>query len=312
MNFGATIRQLLLSGSKRYSDITISKTEIWDGSSESPTAETLILVPLSLRSIKSENGANLWDWLLKLTPTMRILTKFPTKEALFWDGWKRHASVYIDPDISTRIATNIQWVFRNRNRAGGDTGSISNVAISKTPDRVESEQIPTGNDYHIGVTARLTAGDILTVNQDFINGVECLRPIMVEWINSFGAYEQHLFQLNQNFTITSRDGVIHNLGINDDLDNVIKSIGRMTDGYQQAITLQADQLTRGQLIALSEIKHSTKIRVFLSKDGSEYIEAVVFAGYGDDFNSKGTFFEFFLSLQLPDNFNLFDHLQYTL
>jgi hypothetical protein len=105
---------------------------------------------------------------------------------------------------------------------------------------------------------------------------------------------------------------LYNLPFNDDIENITETKGRLTDGFTQTITLQAAELTRGQVQALNEIKYSREVRLFLKKDGTEYVNVAVYAGYGDDISTKAQKHEFYLSIVLPDNFDLFDNLTYEL
>ena len=319
INLGKAVKDLLLQNNLKYSDITMSRLEVWDASAESPTAETEILTTLSIRQILQTHGANLWSHLMQ-TGTYEgiIYTRFPDDFNKLWSGWKRTASVLIDPLASGRLTgSTVSWITRDLNQNKIFQAAINSVAITLTTAKIEEYDFNGGADFGSDYYTQLYViaippSNTVTNSILYRNLEECRKPIMIEWLNSYGAYDQWLFELNQVFDNEAKEGIIYDIGINDDIENISANKGRNPDGFSQKITLQADQLTKGQIRALNEIKFSTEVRIFLSKDGTSYVNAVVSAGYSDTFESKGTFFEYFLSLQLPDNFDLFDHLEYTL
>jgi hypothetical protein len=314
IELGRTIRQLIRNEGEREEQITISTQEIWDGGSNSASAETQIMVTDSIRGIKASNGANLWDYLLQSPAPGKLLTKFPNEELIIWDGWRRLINTILDPDISTRFPTNnIEWNFRNYDENKANISLIQTNTISKTPFRIAGRVVPVGTSYYTGGWVREDITNI-QISEIYLFEIrdECRKPIMIEWVNSLGAFEQHLFSYDQTVTTRAKDGVLYNLPFNDDIENITETKGRLTDGFTQTITLQAAELTRGQVQALNEIKYSREVRLFLKKDGTEYVNVAVYAGYGDDISTKAQKHEFYLSIVLPDNFDLFDNLTYEL
>jgi hypothetical protein len=304
INLGDSIRELMLINNITYTDLTMSRLEIWDGSSESPTAETGLLITLSLRQILDEYGANLWNHIMK-TGTYEgiVLTKFPDNENRLWSGWKRTASVLIDPGASGRFSgSTVSIVTNNANENRIYTSSINVHPITLTAAKIFEYDFGGGADFGTDYYTQLYAiaippSDSTTQKIYYENRTECPSPIMIEWINSFGAWEQWLFELNQVFDTDAEPGVIYEPGINDYIENIKGIKKRITGRFTQRVQLSAGNLTLGQLRALTEIKYSPEVRMFLEKDGSEYIEVIVYANYSEQYGTKGQIFEFSLSLE---------------
>ncbi len=139
---------------------------------------------------------------------------------------------------------------------------------------------------------------------------ECPNPIMLEWINEDGAYEQFMFSYNQAISNEAEQGIIYETPVVDELENTTQTINRTTSENIQSMTLQAEHLTLDQMNALHDIKRSDSVRVWLKKDGSKFVYVIVDGGYKTTYESRHRLSNFFLNIRFPDGFNFFEIKEY--
>ena len=127
---------------------------------------------------------------------------------------------------------------------------------------------------------------------------------MVSWLNGFGGEEQFLFQHQQNFRVDAGRGTIFDTVVSWDLSNENRRTkGRIDVNPVQQILLRAEQLTIDQLTALTEIKLSDFVFIYLTKDGTEQMPVVVAVDFVTEHLTDGGFFDFTVLLELPDGVN---------
>ena len=129
---------------------------------------------------------------------------------------------------------------------------------------------------------------------------------MIEWLNSLGAYEQHLFTYDQEFNDNVLEGVEYQRPLVDLLETDPKIIGREEGKLSQTMQVGAENITLDQLQALREIKSSSEVRVFLEKDGSKYVYVSVKGLLDTIYSTKESLHSIFIELRFPDNFNFFE------
>jgi hypothetical protein len=82
--------------------------------------------------------------------------------------------------------------------------------------------------------------------------------------------------------------------------------------WVQEIICQTDSLSNTDLLAINEIKRSTSVRVLLTRDGSRFVQVVASNNLSDIYSTDNANNGFALQLQMPNNFNLFEAVDYTL
>jgi len=125
---------------------------------------------------------------------------------------------------------------------------------------------------------------------------------MIDWISSLGGVEQHLFEGSQQIQVVSDAGIVAERPITSDIEHVTRTKQRFASTFRQRITLRAKHLTLDQLQALQEIKQTESLRVYLSKDGTHFIDGIVVTTFTTDYNNGNTLHEFVVIVELPDGF----------
>lgn len=255
----------------------------------------------------------MWDYLLEDSDT-KFLTKF--QNPVLWAGWKREVGYVVDSDFdSSRKADDPHSLFRylDQNRvfiSNSDSATRSpNAGLYSLP--LEVAAIPaTAFFIDAKIVDDSTKALIWTETLQFQILTECKNPIMLEWLNTLGHYEQHLFEMEQDFNDAVEEGEEWERPINDDISTVNNTIGRTTGNLRQIITMADQDITRDQLQALREIKHSRDVRLFLAKDGSSYVNVSINDMFATPFSSDNNIHELQISIKLPKDFNFFDSKLY--
>jgi len=316
IDLGGIVENILVDNMETYAYLNVSYEEVWDGGSNIRQFFDRTLATLAERQILSFLGSNLWEMMLKLNtppdyPVGKLLTKFETKELSRWIGWKRTASCLVDPDITTRIPNNPQWVFNNIDINGDYQGFISTSQITDTTPRIDSHILPAGTNYYTEVYLRdFVSQEDLSERMLYKNADECYNPIMIEWLNEDGASEQWLFTLDQVILDTVENGLVYERPITQDLEIVSRTKYRKVDKWVQRMTLFANNLTQDQVDALHDMKRSDFMQVWLNKEGTEYVGVIVVEDYSDSFKTKNTLHEFSITIEFPDNFDFFNAKKY--
>lgn len=288
-------------------------TEVWDGSSESPTVTADLLAILGNKQILKTGGALMYEYLCDTGTPGKHLTRFETP--IRWLGWRRRYSYIHDPGLAAREAADTLIKTNTKvadiNRVIG--ASIGSASLPFTEIGIKSPGINTANTsafLALETTAEASSSSTVLDTIFFETRDECLQPIMVEWLSSLGAYEQHLFSINQDFVNEGGESENVNSPVIGNIDVFKGGKSRITGPTFQTLTMSSERMTRNQMRALSEIKNSEVVRVYLSKDGTKYVNTRVIGNTGTPFNSRYDVHTFTLELEFPDGFDFFEGKTY--
>jgi len=134
----------------------------------------------------------------------------------------------------------------------------------------------------------------------------------VEYLNSLGAYEQYIFDIKQEVQVASSTGIASSRAVNEDYASARVTNIRVANDWVQQLICQTDQLSNTDLLAINEIKRSTSVRVLLTRDGSQFVQVVASNNLSDMYSTDNANNGFSLQLQMPNNFNVFEAIDYTL
>ena len=318
MDLGRIIEPILVERGESYSYMDISYQEVWDGGSQIKQFFTKTLVTLAERQILSFLGSNLWEMMLKPSSLPdydvgKLLTKFESKEIKRWVGWKRTISCLQDPDLATRAGEQLTWFFRDYDRnALSPIGTGTNIGITESDIEINEVELPASQGgYYTLAYVRNTIGDTDYSERFFFeNCEECCEPIMLEWLNEDGAMEQYLFSLDQVIFDTVETGLSYERPITTDISTVMRTKFRQVDKWTQRMTMFENHLTRDQVDALHDIKRSDFVRVWLTKDGTEFVGVIVVEDFDDSFRSKDSLHEFSVIIEFPNGFDFYNAKKY--
>lgn len=274
----------------------------WEGGSTAPVITQEFMAVYAEKQLLSEGGSNMWEYLL--SPDALFLTTF--HNSTIWDGFIRTYSYVIDSNYTARtglseVTTTFNYYDINKNLVD----SITRVETDLTPRVVIKAIMPSATPY-VGVVI-----DGLTEEVLYERAPVCSNPIVVDWLNSKGGVDQHIFNFDQLFERDALDGLIWEDAITEDISQVRRTKSRTSATWSQQIILKAENLTITQLKALEEIKSSSSIRVWLNNDGREWIGVVASAKYRTTHNTQDKLHEFTLQLEMPNNFDLEQAINYT-
>jgi len=234
------------------------------------------------------------------------LTKFVN--GLVWLDWKRTTSYIIDTNYLTRTGFNS---FRfsttamniNKNPISGinqdEDIDISQRMVQITMDNpnVDGEKYLRTWLRNNALTSQVSESAFYLIKQ------ECDNPIMIEWRNGLGAYEQHLFILDTLFNRNVTEGVTAKKAVQQDIETVVGTEDRKPLFWFQEAILTDENLTPDVARALMEIKSSPQVRVYLTKDGSKFVGVIVNNLMASEINNNDTSIDFSLQIKFPDNFD---------
>jgi hypothetical protein len=139
---------------------------------------------------------------------------------------------------------------------------------------------------------------------------ECKNPIMVEWANNQGGYDQWLFNTENFFSDNINEGYIFEQGEIIDWSIDVESLNRYANKPNQRATLRAANLKQYEIRGLHTIKESKEVRVWLTKDGSKHARAIALASYATEYTLGKQGFQFTLTIQFPDHFDFLAAKEY--
>ena len=177
---------------------------------------------------------------------------------------------------------------------------LSTIPVNDDPERAEFVRVRVISNTGVQLSNAL----FYKVNNP------CPQPIMVQWENSLGVPEQHLFMINQEVNPQASEGLAYEIPNNQDIENVTGNKRRVFSEETQSMILLAESLTNNQIKALAEIKTSNKVEVYLDKEGSETVQVICREGLASPYDTKGTRQEFRLVIEFPDNYDFFEAKNY--
>jgi hypothetical protein len=136
------------------------------------------------------------------------------------------------------------------------------------------------------------------------------KPIAIEWLNSLGGFEQHVFGVTQTFQRDVEQGLIYERAVNQDIETLSLTKGRIPLTWVESFICEAEDLTLDQLEGLMELKQSPLTRVWLTADGTKWVNAVLSNNYTTAHDSDNKRFSVRFQFELPDNFDLDKSLEY--
>ena len=315
IDLGRIIEPILVDREVAYDYPTISYQEIYDGGSQTKQFFEKTLFTLGERQILSYLGANYWDVMLKEDtppdyPVGKLLTKFETKEIALWQGWKRTASCLVDPDLPTRIPGGVKWVFTEVDINGNAVAGSNSIPIIDTVPKIEETQLPVIVNASARFLNVVIREDVAQENVSEVSSYriedECYNPIMIEWLNEDGAWEQWLFTIDQSVKDDVETGLVYERPITKDIEAVKRTKFRHVDRWTQQITLFASNLTQDQIDALHDIKRSDFVQVWLNKEGTEYVGVIAIPPLTETFRTKSTLHDYTITIEFPDNFDFYN------
>ena len=302
---------LLIPDGQTWLNYKLTYRGVWDGGSDTPADSDFTLAIFSRRQILSQYGANLYNKSMKsIDKKAEFLSVF--EEPKIWNGWTQKASL-INPAFSIfdikEASLNINKAFIQEDLYKYTSQAVKNIfEHTIIADDIVSPSIP----HYFNLIAQEETTGVTKYSESITYKYEtpCRNPIMIEWVNSLGAWESWLFQYNQTFTNIAGDGLKYETPIVGTIESKTGNKGRAVFKDTQFITLKADQLTQNQLQGLHDIKRSYNVRVWLDRTGTNYVKAIVSGGYDTSFTSGKLAYEFSLNLELPDNFDFFTAKEY--
>lgn len=241
-----------------------------------------------------------------------LLTKF--KEPLLWRGWKRTAASLIDSDYVNRTGgATVGFTVRNNdiNKQPLDIASLD-TGTDTTP-RVFETILPEPSPAaaYFSIFGRGLNQPVQFTKELFYQVLEpCPFPVMIEWLNSLGTWEQHLFSINQELNLEASPGIIYETPVSTDLEEVHGNKGRINIETTQTMLLVAQGLSNRFLEALAEIKTSETVRAWLTQDGEEFVQVVTRVELGTPYQSRDDRGEFRLVIEFPQDFNFYEAKKY--
>lgn len=276
------------------------------GPVDTPTIIGPWLAVYAEKQLLSEGGSNMWDYILA-TPESKFLNKFLTRfqEGQIWDGFNRTYSYIIDSDYTARtglseVTTTFNYYDINKNLLS----SITRVETDLTPRVVIAYIIP-GYTPYVGVVI-----DGLTEEVLYKRAHACNNAIVIDWVNNKGGVDQFIFDIDQLYEVDSHEGLISELAMLEDISGVRRTKFRSAPTWTQQVILKAENLGLHQFKALQEIKSSISVRAWLNNNGQEWIGVICSSKYTTRNNSIDQLHEITLQMELPDNFDLQEAINY--
>lgn len=261
-------------------------------------------------------GINFNVWGLTIASNQlsgKLLTKFDNP--IIWRDWKRTVSFLMDSNYTSRTGlttARASGINTDINKDNIDTGGVNYTDDIKIND-IDLQDNPTllADASYKGIQVK-SGSSVNHLSNALFYKVEneCKNSIMVEWLNSLGGIDQHLFSVSNIFENEVDEGFVGERMISDNIENVPFTKFRSSFISTQRVTLIAEKITKDQLIALREIKKSQVIRVYLTKDGSEFIYVIAVNDFVTPYNNKGYLHDFSLTLEFPNNFDFEDAKKY--
>jgi hypothetical protein len=295
-------------------------TEVWTGSSEAYTQTATLQAILAQEQLLHQGGSAMWEYILResTTGTSGVTGELATKfeNPIKWIGWNRTTAAIIDSLFAARVGDpGYQWTWRELDI---NKGLVVGTVTDNQPDvipKVDIYQVPEPTMYPTTQFMRMSIrgdGGTKNISQNAFYKLEpeCDNPIMLDWINSAGAVEQWMFSYNQQVIERVGEGVVIERPIVQDIEFITNTKRRFPGPTVQRITMTTHGLRQDQLDALKEIKETQSLRVYLTKDGTEWIDAIVVSDFTVEYQTKNVRFDFTVIIEMPDDFNLFDALKY--
>ena len=285
--------------------------EAWTGFSPTfSTSANSYLAVYAQKQIYSSGGANLYNHVFNsATLTGTALTKWV--EPRIYSQFKR--TVGLLNNVTRQASMTVQYLTINKVFISNAlTKQITGQPIGVLNfDLVDYSAAFPSNAAYVRAAFADAGGQNLK-NVDYKIYPSCSQPIFIEYLNSLGAYEQYVFNLKQEVQVASSTGIESSRAINQDYATANVTNIRVANDWVQQLICQTDQLSNDDLLAISEIKRSTSVRVLLTRDGSKFVQVVATNNLSDIYSTDNANNGYSLQLQMPNNFNVFEAINYEL
>lgn len=275
---------------------------------------------LALRIAPSANNGtvNVDIYEIEVLPTQSESAKFLTRftNPVMWRGWNRTAAALVDSECATRTGFNNWRMYSNEadinKNVFGSTLNNGDSFFSFNPDvYVRAVNNPSEQAAYQRIAVREASPSIVATEYLFYEvRNECPNAIMLDWLNTAGGVDQWLFSVNQRVQYQVGEGVLAEAPINEDIEFITRTKQRFPGARRQQITCTAEQLTGDQLIALAELKQTESLRVYLTKDGTEFVDAVVVNDFATEFRTENVLHTYSVTIEFPDDFDFFSAKKY--
>jgi len=175
---------------------------------------------------------------------------------------------------------------------------------------IPSDEVAAGQFYTKIFMTGVDTTDIISETLYYEIRNECRNPIMLDWVAIGGGVDQHLFTISQAVELVSGEGVVVEKPISEDYATVVRTKRRFPSSAVQRITLVDEHLTNNQLTALAEMKQTSSLRVYLTKDGSEFVDAVVTDNFVTAYDTDNELYTFAVTIEFPDDYDFFAAKKY--
>ena len=286
--------------------------ESWTGQAPSFSPSSIYSAVYAQKQIYSSGGANLYNHGARLNSsgTGTALTKWSVPR--IYSQWKRTIGVLVDANLAGAVMT-VKYLNINKDflsTALTHTFGASPIGVLNLDLQNYAVSTPS-NAYWVRAEFTDSNGNVLQP-VDYKVTPSYSNPIFVEYLNSLGAYDQYIFDLKQEVQVASSTGIASSRAINQDYATANVTNIRVANDWVQQLICQTDQLSNGDLLAINEIKRSTSVRVLLTRDGSKFVQVVATNNLSDIYSTDNANNGFNLQLQMPNNFNVFEAIDYSL
>ena len=276
--------------------------ETFEGFEGIPTATPTIQSIFAYKQLLDIGGSNMYDYLLN-DDTSKLLTKF--KNPIIWCDWLRTVYFVIDDNYQNRfdlLDLNVvqQGTDINKGLIGAPTITPFPIEASLQEYVFQSEDV--GSKFQ-RVFLQDNSGVQISEFIYYERRVSCEPQIMLQWRNSLGGYDQHLFMLDTLFNRNVTEGLTGQKSIEEDIENVARTETRIPLHWFQEAILTEENLTFDQVRALQEIKSSPQVSVYLDKAGTKQVFVVVNNLFATEDNNKDTNFDLSVQIKFPNDFD---------
>ena len=232
-------------------------------------------------------------------PAGKFLTAFENPKQ--WLNYKKTFNWIFDDNLVARTGNAAVAVTLNGYDSSGsliytDSEEVTTVGL-KTYTIEPTEEV---SYFELSLDSGGVASDVLTINQE----LPCKNPLMIEWQNKQGVFEQYLFNFNQSIIDTVKEGLITESPITQTLDLESDILSRLPIGSNQSIQLLASNLDANTFNALKQIKASELVYLFLDVEGNKKISVAVVGDYTSIRETDSTVADFGLRIKLPTDFEI--------
>jgi hypothetical protein len=241
-------------------------------------------------------------------PAGQFLTSF--KELTQWVNFTRDLSFIVDDNLLTRTgASSVNLSIDSFDESGL---LITNTITNYTEIGINKFTFPV-TDVVTYYEATLLGGgggttpisETKKVNQ--VNA--CKNPMLIEWENSHGGMEQHVFDTIQLVEDTSSEGLLIEKAIDQTIDAVSDTISRLPVRNNQMITLTTEKISLDSFKALRYIKKSQRVSLYLDPVGRKKISVAITGSYNSQYQTSDILTDFSMKIMLPTNFDINDSWQ---